>query len=688
MYISLDASLAKEISESHYNYISEILVNGQRMFGPLNKVNIFIGANNSGKSRFMRGLLKSNDLKGFEEKEYFVELDKLTASVKTLIEALGENKYISINIPKEAHYKGGSGNIHRVTAIYECLNNNKGKKISLSKESLNDFLSSLSTKELKAEDFGVNKNNIQSKVSELALFDALFAHLDTYLQEIITWYNADISRSNIEPRDGSIRQKLNAIVEQGRYIVSFQLKLPLPSKKTYVPILRSAGSLFNETGNKVHENILKKTVSTNYDFQNTKIDIQCGDDLYERIRELRNDVYSVRKNFEEFETFLSSNFYQGKKVDIVARHKKNTLEDNIIVNIGGHEHPIHHLGDGIQALIIIMYSIFNAPKNSWIFIEEPEVNLHPGFQRIFMDTVLNNDFLRENNITLFFTTHSNHLIDVSLEMEKEISIFSFDKVNKAGGQSFEIKNTKRSDGEILSKLGVTNGSVLMANSAIWIEGISDRIYLRSFLKAYYQYNPKAIKYKEDLHFCFFEYAGSNLAHYIFNAESLELEEKNELEKINSQYLSNKIWLLADKDRNKEKKHLDFVSSQNSKFKYEFLKVRELENLLSPLQIKKIVAELFRSIDSQKLESVPFKQEDYKEQYLGDFLVKLVKDNKAGHLPKLFCAESGTVNTPYKIKIANKLSENVRWEDMSSEAQRITEMLYNFIKESNANHFLS
>lgn len=91
----------------------------------------------------------------------------------------------------------------------------------------------------------------------------------------------------------------------------------------------------------------------------------------------------------------------------------------------------------------------------------------------------------------------------------------------------------------------------MSNCSIWVEGITDRIYLRSYLKAYEinkKNEPDYIKFKEDIHYSFFEYAGSNLSHYIFDNSDDFQEEKN---KIKGQFLSNKIFLIADKDEKKK-----------------------------------------------------------------------------------------------------------------------------------------
>lgn len=56
-----------------------------------------------------------------------------------------------------------------------------------------------------------------------------------------------------------------------------------------------------------------------------------------------------------------------------------------------------------------------AENNSFIFIDEPELNLHPGMQRLFFEQITLNKDITDKNLTFFITTHSNHLLDLTLQ---------------------------------------------------------------------------------------------------------------------------------------------------------------------------------------------------------------------------------------------------------------------------------
>jgi predicted ATPase len=295
-----------------------------------------------------------------------------------------------------------------------------------------------------------------------------------------------------------------------------------------LPTLRTAHSLFESNitdknkNNKIQHDIFKDTLLKNYPTLVKGVDVFTGLNLYEEILNARNSNKSTREKFQSFEDFLSENFFENKTIDIVAEFKYNENKngnnesEQILINVEGEkDRYLYELGDGIQALIILMYKVFMAEGDSFIFIDEPEINLHPGMQRLFLEQITSNEDLIKKNLTYFISTHSNHFLDLTIEKDN-VSIYSFtQKLKENGNKHFVIKNVNSGDNDILKDLGVNNSSVFMANCSIWVEGISDRNYIKAFLKSYCDYHK--ISYpKEDIDFAFFEYAGSNINHYIFD----------------------------------------------------------------------------------------------------------------------------------------------------------------------------
>ena len=78
---------------------------------------------------------------------------------------------------------------------------------------------------------------------------------------------------------------------------------------------------------------------------------------------------------------------------------------------------------------------------------------------------------------------------------------------------------------LLKELGVQNSSVFLTNATIWVEGITDRLYLRAYMKKYLSElkrsdtskdKEKFLKYsqlKEDIHYSFVEYQINHSSHF-------------------------------------------------------------------------------------------------------------------------------------------------------------------------------
>lgn len=352
-----------------------------------------------------------------------------------------------------------------------------------------------------------------------------------------------------------------------------------------------------------------------------------------------------------------------------------------------------------------------AETNSFIFIDEPEINLHPGMQRLFLEQICSNSDLKKKNLTFIISTHSNHFLDLTIE-KNNVSIYSFSpKINDNGEKQFLIKNVNSGDNQILKNLGVNNSSVFMANCSIWVEGISDRNYIKAFLKSYSEHllkNDKKnyVNLKEDIDFAFFEYAGSNIDHYIFDKELEKEDEKIILKDINSLALNNRIFLLADSDSVKmnEKKGLRLKALEELKSLNFYTKIiweaREIENLLTNNIWKEVLIEFCNKSLVAKFSShiqtlidealVTINSKNYSKKYIGEFIndirAKVDKSSKTFYINQ----------SNYEVKsdgsfgtITNKreLSEivfnkNFSWEILkeNKEIEKLTIEIYNFILE--------
>lgn len=625
-------------------------------FGPVSHLNILIGSNNCGKSRFIRNLL-------VEERN--------SINHKVII----GNAYIK--------------DLYRLKYIIE-------EKIDLSSRySLNINRSDINRLRHIIDGHKTIINNINSIVFYDGFFDNLLEEIDNIFAnpiKINSFLNqsmnarlfkglSDFWKTILElNEDSDFFSTVNCILDLYKKIGK-EIKVQNISNYEYhyIPTMRCLHRFYSK-GEKefIDEYFIANSIEKNFNLKAKNLNIHSGLNLYEEVKLIRNGSRTLRKQFEEFENFLQKHFFQDSNyIDIVARISKKTNENHVDIYIHGKNHPIHKLGDGVQAIIMVLFPVFTSEENSYVFIEEPEINLHPGFQKILIEKL--NELALKRNLKVFMTTQSNHFLDLSSDIHEDVTIHTFEKkLDKKNGDSFLVRNVQNHDRNILKLIGVNNASVFMANCSIWLEGISDRVYVKKYLQAYYnsdEFNIGEKKiYVEDIHYNYFEYAGSNLSHYLYE----DIDEKEVVEKIKIQFIANKIFLLADKDKGKQSKHDYLLSIESEYFQYYCLKCLEIENLLSKDQLIEILNNFDKSKD--KIKYVNFTRSDYVSKALGRVI-----DDKLELKPKTFAAASGTLKSYYKTKFyqAFEKSKNVKWETMSKHAQDLIREMYVFIERHNS-----
>lgn len=612
-----------DINLNRENY-GEYFCGYDNILSNLNKVNVFVGANNSGKSRLMRRILTDRSLR-FKIKEVnFDEYNKLS------------NDFI--NTFKK----------HNVTigAILPEFNNISNDDFRI------DFLEQRTDHSI--------INNLLLIVNNR--FDKIFGNSSFVINELKSAYS--------------------------KFKDFFLMEFDKPSnisyhlyKSIYIPSLRGLRPLQNQqsaNGYVFQKNdiYLARTESDYKLKQDNDYLIYTGLSFYDDLFNLiTHEDMHIRSQRSSFENFLSETFFKGDKVEIVP--VKN--QDVVHIRIGDVQKPIYDLGDGIQSIISLTYPLyFNQGKNIKFFFEEPETHLHPGFQRLFIDILLKPQFA---SFQYFFTTHSNHFLDMTLENDL-ISVYTFEsKTTAQNTQAFKITNVENSNSNILTLLGAQNSSVFLANCTIWVEGITDRLYIRKYLQLLQAI--KEIKYIENIHFSFVEYAGSNITHWSF------LEDDNkEIENIKAYSVSNKIMLICDNDgirldipkidkTGKKEQRLKKLKEIFKEDSFEILKRREIENFLTVDILKQTIEssnKKGKSIDFSKL-----KYDKYADIYLGKYL-----DDKLIGSSKKYAEQSGTLKD--KVNFARMaITKMSRIEDISPEAKELAEKVYKFIQKSNSIH---
>ncbi|MCA9355608.1 AAA family ATPase [Candidatus Kaiserbacteria bacterium] len=603
----------------------------EKILKNLSKINIFVGQNNSGKSRFLRGLSM------FEEYEF---------------------------IPKDFDYDGATQFANEaVKRIDEILKNHNSNTLG---DIQSKFLSAV-----QPNSFFKPKNN------SLHRLDELFSYISRTTLNNVPHNGQNMERcvETLKTYVTSQRETLNKYLEElkdkdsGKYV------------RMYVPVMR--GLRPPRVGNHNDDDYFNRTNSDYYggsvgsgDLTNNQI--FSGLSLYENIRKRLLGSQEERKLVRDFEIFLSENFFDGEPITLIPAHDADVLT----VSIGKIENKrIYELGDGIQSLIILNYPIFefvrSRPKDSLlVFIEEPELYVHPGLQRKLLEQWQKSGY---EKVQFFVTTHSNHFLDMTIDFS-DMSIFkiSLHGYNESYKENeFVVENLSSGDKSLLESLGVRNSSVFLSNATIWVEGISDRIYFRKFLELYLKKKGESLTYLEDTHYSFVEYGGGNLPHWSFD------EDGSDDDSIDVSRIVSNIYLVADRDdtetntssaKAKRLAHLKkILGPKNSTV----LPVRETENLITFELLSKVIASRGDSLKEKlKLDTV---REKLKSEYLGHYIESklLVGDPK-----KRYCSStSKTIKN--KASFAKEVCEQLKsFDELSDGAKKLTRSLYRFIVKTN------
>lgn len=231
-----------------------------------------------------------------------------------------------------------------------------------------------------------------------------------------------------------------------------------------------------------------------HDLLNALNDIILPDASYSRI-----DVKKIRN--EKWEVFL----YEGDE-----------------------KYALSQMGSGLKTVILVLLSLIVIPQiRNFSFFEEAtciyafeelENNLHPALQRRLFKYI--DAYIEDHpNTYVFLTTHSHVPINM-FAGRKGAQILH---VTKEGGvSSLHVINDFITKSEVLNDLDVRASDLLQSNGIIWVEGPSDRVYIKHWIEIW-----GGGDLCEGIDYQFLYYGGRLLSHYTADGSENQEEQVDE-----------------------------------------------------------------------------------------------------------------------------------------------------------------
>lgn len=633
-------------NEEGYNQVIEI-----------KRLNFFIGKNNAGKSRFLRGLFYSKN------KPHRYQIDSF----------------------------------RKLLSISNKLKNNDKYKHLHSTQFYKDFFAQLDSLVISMSSYSPNNPD-----------DQFYYCLDF------------LNRMNLlnmfEPNEhiSTLKNKFKKQYQQTS-------NLNFGTSKFYVPTLRGMRPVTEVENKQPYIDRAQKDYGDKHNAFN-KDNTITGECLFHELKCLLLGDPEDRELVKNYEEKLSQYFFDNEIVTLIPKiEKSNDVKDkqNDVVHIKiGHtaQFPIYKLGDGLQQAIILTFEAFT--KNQDIhsfFIEEPELHMHAGMVRQLM-----NFYLNETKHYYFFTTHSNHLLDMADESNQVIIQKFVKEQNIIDKSKFDFKIYRcDKDRDLLASLGVKPSSVYLANCTIWVEGITDRLYISKYMEKYLkelsikdsERYSELRRFMPNYHYTFVEYAGSNLVHWDFSDEfTNHLDDKG----MNALLTTSSVLLIADGDIQSKSNRVEQLTKALDE-KFLLLQCKETENTLPTNLIniacrikfsglnkaleneKKLKEELFNLLTTEGMQAAT--KEGFDINLLTDEINYFHKNNGIGKIidtkinignlttskdkpKKCFADQSGTIKEKLKFcRLVITLMEHIDWQ-LTDSARDLCKKVFEHIEQSN------
>jgi AAA15 family ATPase/GTPase len=332
-----------KLPDGDYTFISDDGSKGNVLKG-LSKINLFVGENNSGKSRLLRSILRTGSFEFIPTNEDVKNVNYFIKNFKSELEDF-YNKHGWVDVEssntliEDLHpiefFKANTENIKPIKDIHEHFNY-------------------LSNRYASGKSIAYDTRNETKKVNELEGTE-LFELYDRYKR-----YLKDALENNYE------------------------------FEKLYIPILRGLlpinygdqvdyGAVMEKSEEEFDRDIYKDRILQDYPELEVNCDIFTGLKTYEFYTDYIGHEEDRKQDLiKDYKAILSGIFNEDVEITALTNNPEKKLISRFKIRIGEEKgREIHNLGDGVQSIIIMTFPLLineykAKDKNLLVFIEEPE----------------------------------------------------------------------------------------------------------------------------------------------------------------------------------------------------------------------------------------------------------------------------------------------------------------------------
>lgn len=310
-----------------------------------------------------------------------------------------------------------------------------------------------------------------------------------------------------------------------------------------------------------------------------------GEGASNLVRKIINySEYDEKLVQEKLLNALNSIIYPDAKFDDIKIQQISSKENSkweIYLQEDGKRYALSKMGSGLKTIILVLINLLIIPElkkkynKKFVFaFEELENNLHPALQRRLFEFIY--DYAIENEVIIFLTTHSHVAINTFCD-KYGTQIFHVEKKN--GISTIHKISDYISKTALLNDLDVRASDILQSNGIIWVEGPSDRVYIKHWLEIL---GSGDIEEGRDYQFLY--YGGRLLSHYTTEKECDDL--------INILLTNRNAAIVIDSDKRNPRARINDTKKriQNEFKKYNafcwITKGKEIENYIEKTAIEK------------------------------------------------------------------------------------------------------